>query len=258
MRENLALMESGLGDGVTAASVQETEKKVEEYLEQWSERSAQYLKGKANDVRDLLVAMARTAQSVGERDKKYTEQLTKFTGRLQAIANLEELTQVRASLVEGAKELKTHVDRMTEDNQSLVKQLKTEASSYETKLKAAEELVLRDSLTGLSNRRNVEERIEARIAKGQPFCVAILDVDKFKQVNDTYGHQAGDNLLRQFAAELRSSVRAVDTAGRWGGDEFVLVWNATWPEPKCKWSGQRNGSQESTRSKWEPPPRKPE
>jgi len=90
-------------------------------------------------------------------------------------------------------------------------------------LKVAEELVIRDELTGLSNRRNVEERIEARIAKGQPFCVAILDLDKFKQVNDTYGHLAGDSLLKQFAAELRTNSRGHDTVGRWGGDEFILV-----------------------------------
>jgi diguanylate cyclase (GGDEF)-like protein len=223
LQQNLALLEGRLAEGVTAAAIQQTEKEAEEYLGQWGERSAEYFKAKTKDVKDLLVAMARTAQSVGERDKKYTDQFTKFTSQLQSIADLEDLTQVRASLVQGAKELKLQVDRMTEDNQSLVKQLKTEVSTYEVKLKAAEELVLRDSLTGLSNRRNVEERIELRIARGQTFCVAILDVDKFKQVNDTYGHQAGDSLLRQFAAEVRSSVRAVDTAGRWGGDEFIIV-----------------------------------
>ena len=112
---------------------------------------------------------------------------------------------------------------MTEDGQSLVKQLQTEVSSYETKLKAAEELVMRDELTGLSNRRNVEERIESRIAKGMPFCVVILDLDKFKSVNDGHGHLAGDSLLKQFSKELRSSSRSVDTVGRWGGDEFILV-----------------------------------
>jgi diguanylate cyclase (GGDEF)-like protein len=51
----------------------------------------------------------------------------------------------------------------------------------------------------------------------------LLDLNGFKQVNDTYGHQAGDDLLKQFATELRSASRATDVVGRWGGDEFVVV-----------------------------------
>lgn len=223
LQQCLSELEGGLSGKVTPELIRETEKKVEEHLERWGGRSTDYLKEKANDAKELLLALARTAQSVGERDKRYTSQFNEFTSRLQTIANLEDLTQVRSSLVQEATKLKTYVDRMNQDGQSLVKQLQTDVSTYETKLKAAEEMVLRDELTGLSNRRNVEERIESRIAKGDPFCVAILDLDKFKQVNDTHGHLAGDSLLKQFAKELRSSSRSVDTVGRWGGDEFILV-----------------------------------
>jgi diguanylate cyclase (GGDEF)-like protein len=223
LQQCLAELEGGLAASVTPELIRETEKKVEEHLERWGGRSTDYLKEKTNDAKELLLALARTAQSVGERDKRYTSQFNEFTSRLQTIANLEDLTQVRSSLVQEASKLKTYVDRMNQDGQSLVKQLQTDVSSYETKLKAAEELVLRDELTGLSNRRNVEERIHSRIAKGEPFCVVILDLNKFKQVNDTHGHLAGDALLKQFAGELRSSSRSVDTVGRWGGDEFIMV-----------------------------------
>jgi diguanylate cyclase (GGDEF)-like protein len=223
LQKRLAELEGELSGSVTPELIASTGKKVEEQLGQWGESSEEYLKQKACDVKELLLALARTAQSVGDRDNKYADQLSQFTARLHGIANLEDLTQIRASLVSGALELKSYVDRMTEDSQSLVKQLKTEVSDYETKLKAAEELVIRDVLTGLSNRRNVEERIELRISKGHPFCVAILDMDRFKLVNDSYGHQAGDSLLKQFATELRTNSRGHDTVGRWGGDEFILV-----------------------------------
>jgi diguanylate cyclase (GGDEF)-like protein len=216
------------------ALIAETEKKVEEHLESWGMKSASDLKAKAADVKELLLALARTAQSVGERDKQYTGQFNALTTRLHTIANLEDLTLVRASLVRSAGELKSYVDRMTVDNHSLVKQLQTEVSSYETKLKAVEELVLRDELTGLSNRRNVEERMEMYISRGQPFCVVVLDLNTFKEVNDTFGHLAGDNLLKQFAQELRSSSRSTDTVGRWGGDEFILVLDCDLPEAKLQ------------------------
>jgi diguanylate cyclase (GGDEF)-like protein len=73
------------------------------------------------------------------------------------------------------------------------------------------------------NRRKIEELIDWRIAHGQVFCVVILDLNHFKQVNDSYGHSAGDNLLQQFSLELRSNIGSNDIAGRWGGDEFIVI-----------------------------------
>jgi diguanylate cyclase (GGDEF)-like protein len=223
LQKELGNLERRLSTNVTAASIQEVEKEVEDYLERWGTRSSDYLRAKANDAKELLLALARTGQSICERDKRYSTQFTELTTRLKTIANLDDLTQIRTSLVRGAGELKLFVDRMNQDSRLLVEQLQMEVSTYETKLKAAEEMVLRDELTGLSNRRNVEERLASRISKGQAFCVVILDLDNFKQVNDTHGHLAGDSLLKQFAGELRSSSRTHDTVGRWGGDEFILV-----------------------------------
>ena len=55
------------------------------------------------------------------------------------------------------------------------------------------------------------------------FCTAVLDLNGFKRINDTWGHAAGDHLLRQFGAEIQSLLRSTDRVGRWGGDEFVIV-----------------------------------
>jgi diguanylate cyclase (GGDEF)-like protein len=223
LQQGLAGLEQRLSKNVTQALMKETENKVTEQLEQWGERTQQHFKAKTDEVRELLIVMARTAESVGERDKSYSNQFSQFTTRLRAIANLDDLTQIRESLVKSASELKVSVDQMAQDSQKLVAQLQAEVSTYEGKLKVAEDLALRDSLTGLSNRRNVEERITWRIERRQPFCVAVLDVNRLKNVNDTYGHLAGDHLLKQFAKELRSGCRSTDVVGRWGGDEFIIV-----------------------------------
>jgi diguanylate cyclase (GGDEF)-like protein len=223
LQQNLAGLEQRLAKNITPVMVKETETKVTEQLEQWGGSTEEYFKAKANEVKELLMVMARTVESVGDRDKTYATQLTDFTTRLRTIANLEDITQVRASLLKGASELKSCVDQMAQDNLKLVMQLQAEVSTYESKLKAAEDLALRDPLTGLSNRRNVEERIEWRIARNQAFCIAVLDVNGLKQVNDKYGHLAGDNMLKQFSSELRSGCRSTDVIGRWGGDEFIIV-----------------------------------
>ena len=223
LQHNLAGLESRLGGNLTPVLFEEAERQVEEHLQQWAGHTADHFKTKANEVRELLIVLARTAESLGERDQRYANHFSQFTSRLQAIADLEDLTQVRASLVQRATELKTYVDRMEEDSHRSIAQLRVEVSTYETKLKAAEELALRDALTGLANRRNIEERIAWRIAHQQMFCVIILDLNRFKLVNDRYGHLAGDSLLKQFSQELSSNLRSADLVGRWSGDEFIAV-----------------------------------
>jgi diguanylate cyclase (GGDEF)-like protein len=90
-----------------------------------------------------------------------------------------------------------------------------------------ERQALVDGLTGLANRRQCEETLEDELARVERFggslAVVVADLDWFKDVNDRHGHPAGDAVLREFAVLLQETVRDVDLAGRWGGEEFVLV-----------------------------------
>jgi diguanylate cyclase (GGDEF)-like protein len=223
LQHNLAGFEGRLYRNLSSSLFQETGRKVEDELEQWGGRTADYPKAKAKEAKELLLALAQTAVSLGERDQRHAQRFTQFTSRLQAVADLEDLSQIRATVLQRAGELRSYVDQMEQESRQLVAHLQAEVSTYETKLKAAEELALRDPLTGLANRCNVEERLQWRIANHKPFCVAILDLNQFKQVNDRYGHPTGDNLLQQFAHELSSHLRSSDLVGRWSGDEFIVV-----------------------------------
>lgn len=89
------------------------------------------------------------------------------------------------------------------------------------------EAAITDALTGLHNRRYMESHLAALVeqacARGKPLAVLVLDIDFFKSVNDTYGHDAGDDVLREFAVRMRKSIRGIDLACRYGGEEFVIV-----------------------------------
>ena len=89
------------------------------------------------------------------------------------------------------------------------------------------EMAITDALTGLYNRRYMETHIgtlvDQALARGKPLAVLILDIDYFKSINDTHGHIAGDDVLREFAIRIRKSVRGIDLACRYGGEEFVVV-----------------------------------
>ena len=89
------------------------------------------------------------------------------------------------------------------------------------------ELAITDGLTGLFNRRYMETHlgtlVDQSAARGKPIAVLVLDIDYFKAINDSYGHDAGDDVLRDFALRMRKATRNIDLACRYGGEEFVIV-----------------------------------
>jgi two-component system, cell cycle response regulator len=89
------------------------------------------------------------------------------------------------------------------------------------------EMAITDPLTGLYNRRYMESHLgsllEQATARSKPLTVLVLDIDYFKAINDTHGHDAGDDVLREFALRIKKSIRGIDLACRYGGEEFVVV-----------------------------------
>jgi two-component system, cell cycle response regulator len=89
------------------------------------------------------------------------------------------------------------------------------------------EMAVTDGLTGLHNRRYMESHLvtlaEQASLRGKPLALMMLDIDFFKSINDSYGHDAGDDVLREFAVRIRKSIRGIDLACRYGGEEFVIV-----------------------------------
>jgi two-component system, cell cycle response regulator len=89
------------------------------------------------------------------------------------------------------------------------------------------EMAITDALTGLFNRRYMESHlatlVEQAVARGKPLSALVIDIDYFKSINDNHGHDAGDDVLRDFAMRLKRSIRGIDLACRYGGEEFVIV-----------------------------------
>jgi diguanylate cyclase len=223
LRQHFGELSRRLATKVSRETLASTDKDVQDQLQDWGKRTASHYRQKSDEVKELLIVMAKTAESVGTRDQRCAGQIRDVTERLTAIASLDDLTQIRASIERSASELKTSIERMTEDGKAAIDQLQQQVATYRVKLEEAEEIASRDGLTGLRNRLCVERLIERHIANGVAFCVAIVDIDGFKKVNDEHGHLTGDELLKQFSTELLSACRSSDVIGRWGGDEFIIA-----------------------------------
>ncbi len=223
LQQSLLALQSRLTVEATPAVISDTEQRVKDELQQWSTNAFSYLNQKVGEIKEIMLFMARTVEATSERDQRYAGNLRELTVCLQAVGDLDDLTEVRRALGKSANDLRDCVDRMTRESRESVARLRTELSTYQCRLEEAEKLASLDSLTGLVNRRDVERQIAHRIGNAQEFCVILLDLNGFKQINDRYGHPAGDDILKQFSKELRSFFRSADTVGRWGGDEFLVI-----------------------------------
>jgi diguanylate cyclase (GGDEF)-like protein len=197
----------------------------ERHLQAWHDRTQTYLRQKTAEMKDLMLLVAKTAESVGDRDQRHNTHLQSLTSRLKQISELEDISRLRSSLVSSVEELSRTVEQMTHDTQQTMRALEVELSNYRSRLAQTEEQANLDALTGLANRRRLELDLATRIRRAQPFSLILIDLNRFKQVNDTYGHLAGDQILRQFSAELRQVCHQFDLVGRWGGDEFLVLIN---------------------------------
>ncbi|MEF3191258.1 MAG: diguanylate cyclase [Campylobacterales bacterium] len=115
-------------------------------------------------------------------------------------------------------------DKETRELQKRIKELESELEEVRREAEI-------DFMTKLYNRRGIERHFERMVAQserdGSDFSIVLLDLDRFKQINDTYGHEAGDVVIKSFAQIIQRTLRAGDFAGRWGGEEFVVILPST-------------------------------
>jgi diguanylate cyclase (GGDEF)-like protein len=172
---------------------------------------------------DLAAALRFTRQS-----QTQYEELVGRSARARYIA-IEVAHEVDAA--RAARDLALQGQRSAEDDRArlaeLNRQLRKQAAATDALQQQLREQALRDPLTGLHNRRYLFEvaprHLELAQRRGENLCVVLLDLDRFKALNDSYGHDAGDAMLKAFASLLQQSLRRSDVVCRHGGEEFVVV-----------------------------------
>jgi diguanylate cyclase len=223
LKQNLLNLQRSLTAEASAAVVAETEQHLEEELREWGQRTARFYEQKTDEIKEVLTIIAQATGHVAERDERYAAQFGALTEQLETTAKLNDLTAIRQSLVRGVADLRTKVARMAKEGQDSVAKLRSQVAVYAARLEEVERLASQDPLTGLANRRRILGQLELRISQGRRFSVICLDLNDFKQINDRLGHEAGDDVLKQFSEELKAALRSTDIVGRWGGDEFIIL-----------------------------------
>ncbi len=127
----------------------------------------------------------------------------------------------------GSDELNAHVEKLKAQLQETRAALEVKQTELQAVLAQTDEVAHTDPLTLLPNRRLIIADLQRAVTYsdryGSPLSVSMVDIDNFKEINDTYGHAAGDQVLRFIASEMRDRIRQPDIIGRYGGDEFLLI-----------------------------------
>jgi diguanylate cyclase (GGDEF)-like protein len=227
LQEGLINLSQQLTSSAGPSTIVDAGREVAAELDDWSSQAGAFFKHKALEVKEIMKIVGATAQSVAERDERYATEFQQIGDSMHKIADLDDISEIRRSLVKHSAGLKSCVARMAEDGRESIAKMRLDLADYQVRLEETERAASTDALTGLANRRGVERQLTHFERQRQPFCVMMFDLNRFKFVNDRYGHQAGDVLLKQFAHELGSIFRPTDVIGRWGGDEFIVLLGCT-------------------------------
>jgi diguanylate cyclase len=181
-------------------------------------------------VKNMMMTFIDRLGSVAASTGDYQEKIGGFSERIRQAGNIEELNEVLEEVLRETKLVQAEAlasrDRMLAAHQE-VQEAEARIRDLEAKLQHMSELVREDQLTGSLNRRGLDDVFERESARadrrGTPLCVALLDLDNFKKLNDTYGHLAGDNALRHLVKVVRDTLRSMDVIARFGGEEFVIL-----------------------------------
>ncbi len=220
-------------------------------LEAESAESERVLKQVIARLGEIASLLSDSDVELGEADRSGQELNERLRGEVQEISstvsgatNLGELQLAVKSRLEA---IDTHLQavRAREERRSdlyreravrmgeRIQQLENETVGLERSLRREQRMALIDALTGVANRLGYDERIEQEFKRWkrfhQPLVLLAWDLDHFKNVNDSYGHRAGDRVLRAFAKLLRANVRETDFVARYGGEEFVMLLLGTPP-----------------------------
>lgn len=186
-------------------------------------KSAACLSKKEENLRAILTSLAEAAETFNGHNEQHSEGLKKFTDQLQIVARGNDLSQMRRELAKQVAELRVMRDELTRSSSGLVADMRKQLAEFQERLEHSERRAVTDSLTGLLNRGEGEERLVAQLEGGQPLFVILVDLDDFKQINDRFGHGSGDQVLKTFGHVLTHNIRPSDTVCRWGGDEFMFI-----------------------------------
>ena len=232
--ENLAKFSIKIGNSPSLMFEEDIQKEMQEYITKRFEADQSVVKQKTEDIAKLVTLMGKYLNDAISSSDDGSESVSGIKDKIESLdmktSNLKELSVLQSKLVSAALSIENEMSAVGEkfkDGKSQVTQLEQKIQKLEEELNSAKKESSTDHLTGLLTRRAFDDemqKIENRYNRNNTqYAVVFFDIDHFKNVNDTYGHEGGDVILKTFAKVLQKETRELDIVSRFGGEEFVAI-----------------------------------
>ena len=181
-------------------------------------------------VKNMMVTFIDRLGAAAESTSTYHQKMGQYVHKIGEARGIPELNRILQDVMQDTRVAQTEALR-SRDEMLAARQEVQDAESriheLESKLEQLSELVREDQLTGSLNRRGLDEVFEREVSRSErrkaPLCIAMLDLDDFKKLNDTHGHTAGDHALIHLVKVVKDTLRVMDVIARFGGEEFMIV-----------------------------------
>jgi len=186
-----------------------------------------YIAEREAELRNIIDLLTRAMVSVDVENDAYHRKILEQGEKMEQITRLDDIRKIKSALEKEVQTLRETVRHKQEGEEARIENLAGQVKILRQELELAKEESLRDGLTGTYNRRAFDDRLQALVERNlihrQDFALLVLDIDDFKQVNDTYGHPVGDRVILAIANTCNQMVRSDDFLARYGGEEFVII-----------------------------------
>ncbi len=218
-------------DQYTARAAQETDafrlellrdnclKSSEEFFRRWEK----HLEHREQELRDLINLLLNAFHTLAKDNESFNAALTASNERMQLFCDLNDISELKTRLLRELSQIKKAIAEKRDRDAAQLATLSERVSTLQAQLEQAEQKAQLDGLTGIYNRVSFDQKIAQLVSASSPFVLVIFDIDNFKRINDTHGHQIGDRVIVSAAVKLNELARSSDFLARYGGEEFALI-----------------------------------
>lgn len=229
IKRQLTKIKEAMSNSLDIQIITQTEQSLKEIVQR--QKIIKDSLGKARiTMRQMVTSLISNLGELSDAAGEYQDKLSLYSEKINEIDDIDEINKLLAEIMQETKKVQKNV--LNYRNDLLAARAEAEAAQsqitqLETQLQEMGEKVHEDHLTGILNRRGFDSAYQRAtsyaLRNHTPLCFALLDIDNFKQLNDTHGHHVGDNALRHLVAAVKETVRLEDVVSRYGGEEFAIL-----------------------------------
>ena len=233
VRGQLAVIRAVINEPLSTDRINEAERRFKDVVYKQSILKHSLSEAKSS-LKNLIGLFVKRLSEMTQSTAEYNEKVDGYAGRLEQANDMQSLKVIVDELMSDTRAMQIDIIRSRDemvDARRQTEEAELKVRKLEAELEQVSEQVSQDQLTGTLNRRGLDDAMQREMARAERrksgLCVAVLDLDNFKRLNDTYGHQAGDEALVHLTKVVKKTLRPTDIVARYGGEEFIIVFTDT-------------------------------